>query len=93
MGIDDLGSAGDLSTYLKLVKTIRDKWEKKKLTWDGEHVKSKGQEEALWFRGQPADAGLSPRLYRKEYKDADEAEIRQQFQSRAIQSVDASEGA
>jgi hypothetical protein len=49
--------------------------------------------ERLWFRGQPDAAQLSPRIYRAEYLgpgkqaqlDLDEPEIRQQFQSRAIQ--------
>jgi hypothetical protein len=46
------------------------------------------EEESLWFRGQQcASWGLSPRLYRKQYKGAQEAEIRFQFQSRAIQLI------
>jgi hypothetical protein len=42
--------------------------------------------EALWYRGQSRAAwGLQPRIYRPEYRDADESEIRQEFQSKAIQ--------
>ncbi len=85
MGITNLGNANELSIYLRFIKTIRDKWQKKKITWEGEPVTSKGAEESLWFRGQPADARMSPRYYRDEYEGVDEAEIRQQFQSRAIQ--------
>lgn len=46
--------------------------------------------EQLWFRGQGSSSvswGLKPKLYRPEYKDADEAEIRQEFQSRALQLI------
>jgi len=40
----------------------------------------------VWFRGQQCAAwGLSPKLYRPEYADAQEAELRFQFQSRALQ--------
>lgn len=42
--------------------------------------------ESLWFRGQGISGWpLVPRIYRSEYRDADEAEIRQEFQSKAIQ--------
>lgn len=46
--------------------------------------------EQLWFRGQASSSlgwGLKPKLYRPEYEDADESEIRQEFQSRALQLV------
>jgi hypothetical protein len=46
--------------------------------------------EQLWFRGQASSSlnwGLKPKLYRPEYKGADEAEIRQDFQSRALQLI------
>jgi hypothetical protein len=89
MGITYLQSADSLSDYLQRVRAVRDEWRKKTITWDRERVTRRGEEEALWFRGQPADAKLSPRLYRKEYKGADESEIRQQFQSRAIQLMQA----
>ncbi len=80
-----LETAADLSEYLARIRGVRRRWKKKTSTWSNETVTRKGEEEPLWFRGQPTDATLSPRLYRKEYRDADEAEIRLQFQSRAIQ--------
>lgn len=46
--------------------------------------------EQLWFRGQVSSSpnwGLKPKLYRPEYKGADEAEIRQDFQSQALQLI------
>jgi len=46
--------------------------------------------EKLWFRGQASSSpswGLKPKLYRPEYIEADEAEIRQEFQSRALQLI------
>jgi hypothetical protein len=88
-GISDLGSARDLSDYLKLVKTMRTKWKKKTHTWEGERVTRKGEEEELWFRGQPAEFGLSPRIHRKEYRGAAEEEIRLQYQRRALQLMQA----
>jgi hypothetical protein len=54
---------------------------------------SKGKREKweqLWYRGQGSSSqswGLRPKLYRPEYKEADEAEIRQDFQSRALQLI------
>ena len=82
-----------LSGFLDAIARITKKWQKKTHTWSGDRVKRKGEEERLWFRGQPAAAKLSPRIYRTEYVgpgreaqlDLDEPEIRQQFQSRAIQ--------
>lgn len=44
----------------------------------------------LWFRGQASSSlswGLKPKLYRPEYDVDDEAEIRQEFQSRALQLI------
>lgn len=42
--------------------------------------------ESLWFRGQQrSNWGLVPKIYRPEYADADESEIRQEFQSKAVQ--------
>ena len=78
-------NAESLSAFLSRVDSLRKDWGTKSRTWEGEKITRKGEEEALWFRGQPADAKLSPKLYRAEYRGADEAEIRQQFQYRAIQ--------
>jgi hypothetical protein len=47
-----------------------------------------GEQQDVWFRGQHyAGWGLSPKLYRDEFKGAQEAEIRQEFQSRALQLI------
>jgi hypothetical protein len=44
--------------------------------------------ETLWFRGhRDSSWKLTPKLYRDEYKDADENEIRQEFESRALQLI------
>lgn len=44
--------------------------------------------EQLWFRGQyQASWDLRPKIYRPEFRDADEAEIRQEFQSKAVQLI------
>jgi len=80
-----LGKVSDLSSYLEKVKIVRGQWKKKTQTRDGRYVSRKGEEEQLWFRGQPSEFGLSPRIHRKEYRDAVEEEIRLQFQSRALQ--------
>ncbi|MGD1029438.1 FRG domain-containing protein [Candidatus Binatus soli] len=82
-----------LSGFLDAITRITKTWQKKTRTWSGDRIKRKGEEERLWFRGQPAAAQLSPRIYRVEYLgrgreaqlEIDEPEIRQQFQSRAIQ--------
>lgn len=57
--------------------------------WRGsDKPKRKLDEKGLWFRGQQcAEWGLSPKLYRPEYENAQEAEIRFQFQNRAIQLI------
>jgi hypothetical protein len=78
-------NADSLFAFLPRVDSLRKNWGTKLRTWEGQKITRKGEEEALWFRGQPAAAKLSPKLYRAEYRDADEAEIRQQFQYRAIQ--------
>jgi hypothetical protein len=85
MPINYLRDATSLSEYLERLRSLRALWHTKSEMWGGERVTRKGDEEALWFRGQPSKAKLAPKLYRKEYKDAHEAEIRSQFQSRAIQ--------
>ncbi len=78
-------NANSLSAFLSRVDTLRGVWGTKSCSWEGEKITRKGEEEALWFRGQPATAMLSPKLYRTGYEDADEPEIRAQFQYRAIQ--------
>jgi hypothetical protein len=85
MGIITPDPVDDISAYLDRLRAVRRLWKKKTTTWEGNPVTRKGEEKELWFRGQPSDGQLSPRIYRKEYRGADEPEIRQQFQSRAIQ--------
>jgi FRG domain-containing protein len=77
--------ANSLSAFLARVDALRRLWGTKSRTWEGEQITRKGEEEVLWFRGQPAIAKLSPKLYRAGYEDADEPEIRAQFQYRTIQ--------
>jgi hypothetical protein len=46
------------------------------------------ENEILWFRGHHDSSWkLTPKLYRDEFKDADENEIRQEFESRALQLI------
>src|SRR5438046_4603842 len=69
-----------LNEFLERIKDLRRGWPSKN------KPTRQGEQENLWFRGQPsAKWGLSPKLYRKEYRGAQEAEIRQDFQSRALQ--------
>jgi FRG domain-containing protein len=89
MPIKNLKPISSLSDYLDRIASVRTAWRTKKENWEREPVTRKGEEEQLWFRGQPADVGLSPRFHRRGYEDADEAEIRQQFQSRALQLMQA----
>jgi hypothetical protein len=80
-------SAGQIRTvdgFLERVDMIH-----RKLGFGGTTGKREKWEQ-LWFRGQSSSSvgwGLKPKLYRPEYKDADEAEIRQEFQSRALQLI------
>jgi hypothetical protein len=46
------------------IARITQSWQKKTHMWRGDGVKRKREEERLWFRGQPAAAKLSPRIYR-----------------------------
>ena len=75
-------SMGPLSEYLETVRSMRSYWELDAV------LERKGEAEMLWFRGHKSTAWkLVPKLYRKEFKGADEAEIRQEFQSRALQLI------
>lgn len=70
----------DLAAFLKYCRDLREKWVA--------HQERPGEEQGLWLRGQRcATWGLTPQLYRREFLDADEAEIRQEFQARAIQLI------
>lgn len=69
-----------LGEYLERINEIRSLWE-----LDGD-LERKGEAATLWFRGHHcSDRKLVPKRYRKEFKGADENEIRQEFQSRALQ--------
>ncbi|MBF0557230.1 MAG: FRG domain-containing protein [Nitrospirae bacterium] len=70
----------NLNQFLEIVSRLREKWVKP--------APIVGDENQLWFRGQQCEHwGLSPKFYRKEFKGADEAEIRQEFQSKALQLI------
>jgi FRG domain len=82
MPIKSIGPVANVSGFLALVSSIRSDWPQK------QDVQSRGDERALWFRGQEeASWGLSPKLHRPEYRKADENEIRHEFQSRGMQLV------
>lgn len=47
-----------------------------------DRIRPYGEENALWFRGQSNSTwGLSPKVWRDEYADANEAEMRLEFES------------
>jgi hypothetical protein len=72
--------ASSLQGFLQCVAQTRKRWRGR------EHVVRRLDERQLWFRGQQCGSwGLEPKLYRAEFKGAHEAEIRFQFQSRALQ--------
>ena len=75
-------SIGLLTQYLEALKKFQSYW---RLNVDD---KPFGEAETLWFRGHTDSSWkLTPKLYRKEYQGADENEIRQEFQSRALQLI------
>ncbi len=68
-----------LSDFLDQVNEIRGKWRTNK-------ADSKGNCRPLWFRGQRfAEWGLRPRIYRPEYENAEESEIRLEFEGHGLQ--------
>jgi len=82
MAIRTFGPVSHISGFLSIVTRIRSDWPQ------DNDVDCKGDEQALWFRGQhDASWGLSPKLHRPEYKHADESEIRHEFQSRGLQLI------
>jgi hypothetical protein len=75
-------SAEDLTEFLSVVREIRARWS------SGTFITVKAGARVLWFRGQKdARWGLQPKIWRPEFRAAAEAEIRQEFQSRALQMV------
>jgi hypothetical protein len=74
--------ATNITEYLDLIAKYRNQWAAK------EKVVVKGDAHQLWFRGQNnSQWGLTSKIYRPEFSEAAEAEIRQEFQSRAIQMI------
>jgi FRG domain len=79
-------SAENLTQFLDVVRKIRVRWS------SGTFTTVKAGARILWFRGQQnANWGLQPKLLRPEFTAAaqpeSEAEIRQEFQSRALQMI------
>jgi hypothetical protein len=71
-----------LSQYLNVLKALRAQWGL------NDPNKPYHEREPLWLRGHHDSSWkLVPKLYRKEFAHADESEIRQEFQSRAIQLI------
>jgi hypothetical protein len=71
-----------LAAYLSALKALESDWEL------DNQKKPYHERETLWFRGHHYSSWkLMPKLYRKEFRDADESEIRQEFQSRALQMI------
>lgn len=82
MAIRTFGPVRHISEFLSIVTRIRSDWPQ------DIDVDCKGDEQALWFRGQhEVSWGLSPKLHRPEHKYADESEIRHEFQSRGLQLI------
>jgi len=72
----------DLSEFLRIVEGLRPRWRRLNFPTQTKKIRTYGEEKALWFRGQSnADWGLSPRIWRPEYEDANEAEMRLEFES------------
>jgi len=75
----------DISAFLGVVRGLRPRWRNLKLPTQTASIRPYGEEKSLWFRGQSnAGWGLTPRIWRKEYEDANEAEIRLEFESVGI---------
>ena len=77
-----LRSVVGMAEYLSLIREIRDKWNA-----DAD-ISTKADGVSVWFRGQrDARWGLKPKLFRPEFREAGEADIRQEFQSRGMQMI------
>ncbi len=71
-----------LPEFLTAIGGRRPRWRKLKLPTQSEEIRPYGEEKALWFRGQSDIGwGLSPKIWSKEYCDANEAEMRLEFES------------
>ena len=72
----------NLAEFLTAIAGLRVRWRKLKLPTQSDKTRPYGEERALWFRGQrDAGWGLSPKIWRAEYCDANEAEMRLEFES------------
>lgn len=73
---------GSVAAFLNIISGLRPLWRKLNLPTQTESIRPYGEERVLWFRGQSDTSwGLAPRVWRKEYADANEAEIRLEFES------------
>lgn len=82
MAINEYGVIESIADFLEVTRKVRKNWPQP------EKPDRRGEEEKLWFRGQGRwDWGLSPKIYRKPFRGADEDEVRLEFQSQAIQLV------
>lgn len=65
-----------------MVQGLRPRWRDLNLPTQSDRIRPYGEDRALWFRGQSDITwGLTPKILRKEYRDANEAEIRLEFKS------------
>lgn len=79
----------DVSSFLEIVKGLRPRWRKLGLPTQNLNERPLGDEKVLWFRGQgDINLGLVPKLWRDEYRRANEAEIRLEFMSVGHPMVD-----
>ncbi|MGO9516900.1 MAG: FRG domain-containing protein [Candidatus Korobacteraceae bacterium] len=77
--------------FLTLVQDLRPRWRALRIPTQSDRIRPYGENRALWFRGQ-SDArwGLAPKLWREEYRDANEAEMRLAFESAGLPLVESS---
>lgn len=74
-------SRGPITDYMEALRSLP-------IYWNIDPEARYGEAETLWFRGhRDARWKLTPKLYRKEFLGSDENEIRQEFQSRALQLI------
>lgn len=72
----------DLAGYLTVIKGLRPRWHALKLPTQSNRIRPYGEDRAIWFRGQANSAWvLTPKIWRPQYSDANEAEMRLEFES------------